>query len=510
MKEQILYLDAHDDYHSMRDKIGWIQTDRVLLVVPPRRGSKRVFTRPLDLLLVQRHAAQYGAKLALVTDDPVITDYADGLGIQIFDRVDDSHLLPWRSRRPLPPARQPRPKPDPLVEAPLFTWPRLKILESPRLSLGLRAFVFFNLIALISMMLALTLPTAHIKLIPYTQTISATVPLTADPTITTIDFANHLIPAQTISTVVTGSIEVATTGSVDVATEKSGGYVTFTNLTSLEVRIPAGTAVRTTSGTPVRFVTQQDALLEARKGATTQAFVLATESGPRGNVAAGLINRIEGPLSVQAGLTNEAATTGGEVKQVAAVTDDDRQRAKDQLLGQLLQQGYAQLLTQLSDSEFAPIDTAKVADILDQTYDHFTGEKAERLKLDLRVEVTATAVDEQIGFQAGQMALNEQLRDKLAILPNTTTFQRNPTVTVNQSGQVQFGIVAQAQAGAVIDPEAVRAIAHWQLAEQTSELLAAKFPVVAQPTVEVWPNWFPRLPWLAWRIDVSLQPQSGN
>ena len=492
----------------MRDKIGWIQTERVLLVVPARRGSRRLFTRPLELLLVQRHAAQLGAKLALVTDDPVITDYADTLGIQVFDQVDDSHLAPWRSRRPLPPTRQTRPKPDPLVEAPLFTWPRLKILESPRLRLATRAFIFFNLIALVTMMLALTLPSAHITLTPYTQTLSATLPLSADPTVTEIDFANHLIPARTVSAIVTGSIEVATTGNVDVATERSGGYVTFTNLTALPVRIPAGTAVRTTSGTPIRFVTQADATLEARKGATAQAFILAFDSGPRGNVAAGLINNLEGPLAVQAAVTNETSTSGGEVKQVAAVTAADRQRAKDELLAQLQQQGYAQLLTQLEPSEFAPIDTAQVTEIIDQTYDHFTGEKAERLKLDLRVEVTATAVDEQVAFQAGQVALDGQLGTTLSILPDTTTFQRNQTITVTAAGRVQFGILAQAQAGAIIDPEAVRTTAQWQLAEQTPDLLATRFPVITQPQVEVWPSWFPRMPWLPWRIEVSLQPSA--
>ncbi|MBI5829345.1 MAG: hypothetical protein HZB20_07345, partial [Chloroflexi bacterium] len=54
MKEQILHLDPHDDYPSARDKIGWVQTDRVRLVWPPQ-GLPRRFNRPLDLLLLQRH-----------------------------------------------------------------------------------------------------------------------------------------------------------------------------------------------------------------------------------------------------------------------------------------------------------------------------------------------------------------------------------------------------------------------------------------------------------------------
>ncbi|HLF01290.1 MAG TPA: baseplate J/gp47 family protein, partial [Anaerolineales bacterium] len=308
MKEQILYLDPLDDFHSMRDKIGWVQTERVLLVLPNRRGGQRLFTRQLDVFLIQRHAAKLGAKLALVTDDPVTCDFADLLGIQVFDAVDDSHLQPWRSRRPAPPKRQPQPKSELDDSDSLFTLPRIKILESPRLRLAAGAFIFFSIIAVITVMLALTLPGAQIIITPQTQTLTASVAIVADPAQTEIDPTNGAIPARSVTAIISGAIEVATTGSVDKATQKSGGEVTFTNLTNLEVRIPAGAAVRTTGGTPVRFITQTEVSLAAKKGSTGVAFVLAEEPGPLGNVSAGLINGIEGPLAVQAAVTNESAT----------------------------------------------------------------------------------------------------------------------------------------------------------------------------------------------------------
>jgi len=494
----------------MRDKIGRVQTDRVLLVIPPRRGSRRLFHRPLDLLLVQRHAAQLGAKLALVTDDPTLTDYADTLGIQIFDKVDDSHLLAWRTRRPFVPTRQASSLPDPAVEAPIFHWPRIKFLESRRLRLAVSAFIFFNLIALITMLLALTLPSAHITLIPHTETLGANLPIIADPAQTEIDPVAGVIPGRVVTAIISGENEVATTGTVDQAVQKAGGLVTFTNLTNLPVRVPAGTAVRTTGGTPIRFVTQQDVSLDPKKGASGKAPVLATDAGPRGNVTPGLINNVEGPLAVQAAVTNETATSGGEVQSVAAVTDDDRQRAKDELLTQLRQQGYAQLLTQLTPSEFAPIESVAIAEVVDQTYDHFTGEKADRLKLELRIKVSATAVDEQTAFKVGQANLDSQLGTTLQFIPDTTSFTRIPNVVVDKDGRVTFYITAQAQASAVISPDDVQSAAQWQLAEQTADLLAERFPVVVQPVVEVWPNWFPRLPWLPWRITVDILPEAKN
>jgi hypothetical protein len=509
LKEQILYLESHDDYHSMRDKIGWVQTDRVLLVVPKRRSLRRIFSRLLDLQLVQRHAAHLGAKLALVTDDPIICDLADQLGIQIFDRVDDSHLLVWRSRRPLAPSRQHRPGRDLAADGPIFTWPRLTFLESRRLRLASAAFVFFNVIALLTVLLALTMPGAQISLVSRTQVLTNTVLVTADPVQIQIDSAG-IIPARLAAATVAGSIEVTTTGSVDQATQKAGGYVTFTNLTSLAVKIPAGAAVRTTGGAPIRFVTQQDVSLDAHKGAAGRAFIVASESGPRGNVAAGLINTIEGPLSVQVATTNEAPITGGEVHQVAAVTDADRQRARDQLLAQLRQAGYAQLTARLNPVEFAPLESLRVADVLEESYDRFSGEEAERLKLNMRIKVNATVVDEQSAFQVGQAALNSQLGSNLRLIPGSVTFTRHPAVTVDSHGRVSFSITALAKASAIIEPDQVRSIAAWTLAEQSAGLLARQFPVTTQPQVKVWPAWFPRLPWLPWRIDVTVQPDGAG
>jgi hypothetical protein len=512
VREQIITLDPHDDYHSVRDKIGWVQTDRVLLVLPARR-RKRVFNRQLDLLLVQRHAGKLGARLALVTDDPSLCDYADTLGIQVFDKVDDSHLHQWKSPLPSLPQRQPKPTPlDPQEledREPLFRLPRIPLLESYRVRLASGALVFFSVISLVTLLLALILPSAAITITPHSQTLTATVPIIADPAQDEIDSTQGLIPARTLSVIVNGSQEVATTGTVDEATAKAGGSVTFTNLTNLAVRIPAGTAVRTTSGTPIRFVTQQDANLEARRGAAATVIVLAEESGPLGNVNAGQINRLEGPLSVQAAVTNESGTTGGEVQQVASVTSEDRQRVRESLLADLKQQGYAQLLTKLNDGEFSPLESLKVSTILDEAYDHFAGEKAALLKLDMRLEVTLTAVDEATAFIVGQSALDSQLGNSLAITPGTTTFTRDPAMIVDEDGRVKFVVSSQAEASALINPDDVRGTASWQLAEDTSDLLYARFPTADKITIALQPDWFPRMPWLAWRIDVVVKPSTS-
>ncbi len=515
MKEQILLLDPHDDYPSARDKIGWVQTDRVLLVWPPQ-GLPRRFNRPLDLLLLQRHAASLGAKIALVTGDPVVCDHAEALGIPVFDSIDDSHLRPWRSRRIVSPARLPgkgMPAFADSDDAPTVqfavTLPRWKWTQHPAVRWFARATVFVAAIVVVAAMLALTVPGAAITLTPQGQHLNADIRLTADPAQLTPDAQRALIPAKIVTVTVLATGQAATTGSEDEATQRAGGTITFTNLTGQPVRIPAGAAVRTTGGTAIRFITQKDATLEARRGATADAPILAMEPGPTGNVGAGLINSLEGPLAVQAAAINVNPTAGGEVKQVPSVTAADRTRLEQILLGQLRQQGYAQLSGQLKEGEFMPPASAATVAVLSETFDHFAGEKADTLTLEMRAEVGATVVNERDAFAVGRAQLESQLGNALVILPETVAFSRETLTTVDSEGRVLFNINTRADATAAIDTDALRAAARWQPAEGIVESLYEQFPVVVRPDVSVWPPWFPRLPWLAWRIDVTIKPGSG-
>ena len=63
MKTQVIQLDVHDDVTSIRDKMSWAKTSRILLVYPRR---SRILKRTLDLRLLQRHALLLGAQLAIV------------------------------------------------------------------------------------------------------------------------------------------------------------------------------------------------------------------------------------------------------------------------------------------------------------------------------------------------------------------------------------------------------------------------------------------------------------
>src|SRR5258708_25818661 len=88
MKLQSVQLEPYDDVISVRDRLSFVKTERVLLVWP---RASNILKRKLDLVLIQREAARRGARLALVTHDLDVIEHAAELNISTFDSVNASH-----------------------------------------------------------------------------------------------------------------------------------------------------------------------------------------------------------------------------------------------------------------------------------------------------------------------------------------------------------------------------------------------------------------------------------
>src|SRR5512141_707146 len=92
MKTQIITLESHDDLISVRDKLSWAKTPRILLVWPK---YEKVTLRLLDLKVLQRHADSLGARLGLVTRRSNVRRDAESLGIPVFRSTTDAQKEAW-------------------------------------------------------------------------------------------------------------------------------------------------------------------------------------------------------------------------------------------------------------------------------------------------------------------------------------------------------------------------------------------------------------------------------
>jgi hypothetical protein len=496
LKEQVLHLDLNDDYNSARDKIGWAQTARVLLVWPP---GGRVLSRRLDLLLLQRHARRLGAQLALVTTDPLVRDYARDLGLPAFGSLEASRRSPWRAR-PAPDLTHPSRRLDrsTLRPPPSFhplTWPAWVpwVSKSALFAAALAGLLFLALAVL---------PGATVTVSPARHPLSTVVQIVADPAIT--ETVGATVPARLVPVEVETSGQTATTGLAEVPSVPAVGSVVFTNLDGVVTVVPAGTGMRTTSGSPERFKTLQTVSMDPHVGATVVAGIEAIDLGPGGNVAAGQINAIDGPLGLELAVTNPAPTSGGARSQKPAVSADDQARLHDQLLAQLQTDALNTIQGQLGPAEFLATDSLTVTRELARTYDQAAGEQADALQLTLRVAFTGLVIADSPAQQVAQAALAAQVGRGQMLVPGSSSFVRETNLQTGPDGRARFSVDASATLEPIIDPDRVRALVSGQGLDDAQLRLVSALPLTGAPDIAVQPEWYPRLPWMAFRIAVVI------
>lgn len=505
MREQIIHLDQFDDYHSARDKLGWARVDRVLVVWPKTGwGQAPPLQRRVELTLVHRHTSQLGAHLGFVNAPDSVADHAADMRIPTFNSVEDSHLFNWGSRLAPRGMREPHGRiPTDIAAARNYLGmrppaPRWQTLLRLPASMLLAA----GALAAVGAMLLVALPTAELRLQPATQQLTASIELEAVPG---LDAANgRTIPATTRTVEVSASSDTLTTATFTKAEEYATGNVLLTNRTAQAVRVPAGSVARTTDGSAIKFVLQQDVALPARAGASAQGTMRAVRPGPAGNVAANLINSMEGYLADLIVVTNQATLAGGEVKQLPAVASADLSRLQKLVEAELVENGYAQLAAALPASQFAPQKSARITRVFEATFSNAAGEPAEMLSLLMRAAVSVTVVDEQQLHAVGLQELEQRVGADLVLLPDSVSYSRSTEVLALSEGRAAFTLTARGTAGPQIDARLVQQAVRWQPVAQAPELIYKLFPIVQRPSLAVWPAWLKRTPWLAWRTRVLI------
>ncbi len=496
MKAQVLQIDPHDDYHSVRDKMAWAQTKRLVLVWPARPG---VLNRRLDLVLLHRHAHKIGAQLGIVAGDPEVREHAHSLGLPAFDDLRDARRR-WRSRIPrLPPLRRGKPLDREAVRA-------LQRARQGRLRMPSARSYFWRVPVLLAGLAAIValavvvLPVATVWIPTAPRALDAEVTLSADP-------AAGVIPARTLRVEVQATSYTPVTGQREAPATAATGRVVFTNLTGAALTIPTDTRVRTTSGSSARFATVRAATLPARIGATVDVDVHAVDLGPVGNVSAGQINAIDGPLGLQLAVTNPGPTQGGRLAQRPAVAAADQASVRAALQAQLVAEAQLALVAQLQPGEFLPPETVTADRTITESYDHAIGEPADVLGLTLRLAVEGLAIFEDDARAAGVAALGRLVPPGYRQIEDALTFSRSRDTTL-RDGRAEFVLRVAGRAEAVVDPGEVRALIAGQTAAAAETRLRDRYDLAGAPTIVVEPDLlyqlWPRLPWVAQRIVVLV------
>lgn len=499
MKTQIIILESHDDLISVRDRLSWAKTPRILLVWPK---YEKVTLRQVDLKVLQRHASSLGAQLGLITRSRRVREDAEALHIPVFESTGQAQRLSWpkpRRRRRLvwhAPRNDLREQRDQLSAG--------REAEAWRAHPVVRVSAFIIGVLAVLTLVALFIPRAQITLNPISKIQSVVLPVTASPSVESV-FITGSIPAREKRVIVDGTQTVIVTGAGVTPQSKAEGAVVFRNLTQQAVTIPAGVVVQDVNG--VRFMTTDDGEVDAGVGKTVELPIEAVVGGMAGNLDPETINAIEGRLGLSLSVTNPEPITGGRELPSVQASDADRERAKTLLIKILEEDAREKLVNDIASGDLLFEKTMTVSQTLSEIYDPPAGASATKLTLTMQVEYSVLYADASDLTQLASLALNASLPSgfRAATASDAVTVKPATNPTFNADGSAKWTMRAERKIIQQIDAaqvtQMIQGFGAWNVESQLKENL----PLASAPQIKLSPAWWPWMPIVPFRISVVTE-----
>jgi hypothetical protein len=308
------------------------------------------------------------------------------------------------------------------------------------------------------------------------------------------------LPTRSLEVQVEAHTQSPTLGTVQVPVAAATGLATFTNRGQDEVSLPEGTGLRTLGTGAQRFETAELALIPAGIGSEVTVPIRAIVGGPAGNVAAGAIGAIEGPLGLSLTVTNGDRLSGGRSESRRGVSAADVQLARAALERQLLQSANAALQELLNEDEALVPQSIRLTDVLQREFSPDPGDASEIIQGTMVARVSAEVYDVASLQSEAAAALARGLGGERELVPGSL---RVDLAAERAAHQARVG----ARSRASVDFGSLSALVAGRSQAEAADLLAAALDLAAPPRFRLWPEWWPRLPLLPLRVQpVWVEP----
>jgi hypothetical protein len=500
MKTQIISLQSHDDLVSVRDRMSWAKSPRILLVWP---RFERITLRPLDLRLLQHHAAGLGADLGLVTRSRSVRRVAEGFDIPVFRTAAKAQRDAWpghisrrvvRRRKPVRPAAE------------LSALRRSLRPTGSTWTSNILARIAFFLVGVLAVLAlaALFVPRVDIVLSPVTQTQEISLPAEAglsEPSgVVTLSLAAR--PLR-VAVSATQSARITSRAAVPLATAQ--GIAHFENLTLTPLVVPAGTVIYGVGPAGVRYSTLSESRLDGEVGAAADIPIRALDAGEVGNAPANTIQGIEGDLALSASVTNPDPVTGGADRSAIVASEADRQELRSQLLRTLDDRALSKLQTMVSGGDLLLPDTVRLEKVVAEAFDPQPGHAGDSLTLSMSADFDAQFVSGDDLHRFAEASLNSSLPQGFRPLPETLQVRVADTPIADGQGRSRFTLDSSWTIARDIDTGQANMLVRGLSPAAAARRLETAFPLVRAPQIGLRPAWWPWLPLIPIRIAVSVQ-----
>jgi hypothetical protein len=498
VKTQIIQLEAHDDTISVRDKMDWSQTPRVLLIWPERG---KVLRNRLDLILLERYCSSHGSQLALLTRDTEVIFQAGEAGIPVFQSRKTAQLQPWRKsfrefkRRELEDKvvevrdRDLFLRGDKPVHKEFQPWSRISI--------------FITAVIAVLAIAGMLFPSATITIEKEINQQSLIIPIRAIIGEDQVQISGQ-VPVQELEIVVEDLQSLPTSGTTAIPSEYAQGEVVFTNLGEEAITIPVNTILSTDSGNPVHFLTSEPGKVPEGGGESITIQITANNPGISGNVLADQITSISTSLEAEVAVSNPMPTSGGTDIFISAPNSSDQRRLSRNLsirLKDLAAQEISELLTQ-EDILLTP--DLENFETIEEIFTPEEGSPGDVLHLEKRGQflVLYTSGDDLLSLAADLVKAQYQEENFEPLLESITISQlSSPVPGVTQSYTWRMEVSWNERK--IMDQNEILQIVLGKKPIDAMNLLQKSLDLDVPPRINLSPSWWLRIPALPFRISIS-------
>lgn len=497
VKTQIIQLEAHDDTISVRDKMDWSQTPRVLLVWPVRG---KVLRNRLDLILLERYCSSHGSQLALLTKDAEVIFQAGEAGIPVFQSRKTAQLKPWRKsfrefkRRDLE---------DKVVEVrdrDLFSRDNKPVHKEFRP--WTRISIFIGGVLAVLAIAGMLFPSATITIENEINQQSLIIPIRAIIGEDQVQILGQ-VPIQELAIVVEDQQSIPASGTTAIPSEYAQGEVVFTNLGEEDITIPVNTILSTDSGNPVQFLTVEPGKVPAGGGESATIQIAANNPGISGNVLADQITTISTSLEAEVAVSNLMPTSGGTDIFISAPNSSDQRRLNRNLsfsLKDLATQEISELLTQ--EDILLTLDLENF-ETIEEIFSPEQGSPGAELDLEMKGQflVLYTSGDDLLSLATDLVKTQYQEDYYEPILESITISQlSSPVPGINQSYTWKMEVSWNEQK--IMDQNEILQIVLGKKPIDSVNLLQESLDLEVLPRIKLSPSWWLRIPALPFRINI--------
>jgi hypothetical protein len=497
VKTQIIQLEIHDDTTSVKDKMDWSQTPRVLLVWP--RGGKVLLNR-LDLVLLDRYCSANGSQLALLTGDRQVIDQATEVGIPVFQSRHSAQSQVWgKSYREF--ARQ-----DLIEKAgkPRVMDLERSILPPARVDLPpwIRVGIFSIAVLAVLAIGGLLLPSASISVPAEMTSRSIQIPIKADPGEVEVSLSG-LIPAREVNIVMEGQATLPATGTVAIPSQYASGEAIFTNLGDESILIPQGTFLSTEGDDKTLYVTLISGTTPEGIGNQVTIPVQALEPGAKGNIPENQLTSIQQELGADLTVTNPLPITGGTDLIVPAPSEADREKVLSTLEASLLTSAQQGIDLQLGENDIPLLSFPAIEEVISREFDPAEGQPGETLTLDLmmRVNMEYAAAADLLTLASGVVLARYQ-DNQASPLMDTISLTNLADPRRDASGSWTWNLEVDWQEKKNYTDEEIIQLVMGKKPSEAVLLLQKALDLSSVPVVTMAPTWWWRIPALPFRIHI--------